>query len=319
MNNKPLISICIPVLNEEKNIHSLYQRLCDLRNKMEDECNLEFIFTDNNSKDNTWFLLQEIGLKDKNLKAIQFSKNYGFQRSIFANFLHAKGNAIMQIDADLQDPPEMLEVFFKKWKDGYKVINGIRAKRNENILMRFFRRFGYWFINLLSDSEIPQNVGDFRLIDRSVLEQLKKSKNTNPYLRGMIAEFGFKTIGIEYARESRNFGKSKFSLKKIILLGLNGLFNHSTLPLRGASFVGGFILILSLLGAFYYLLLKVFSSDLPQGLASIHILVLFGIGLNAFLLGIIGEYLLKILLIIRADQIAIIQETVNLSEDEIHI
>ena len=135
----------------------------------------------------------------------------------------------------------------------------------------------------------------------------------------MLAEFCFKTIFIEYSRYDSNYGKSNFSFNKFVSLGLNGVFNHSTLPLRAASFIGGVILFASFIGATYYFLLKILSSDLPEGLASIHILVLFGIGLNAFLLGIIGEYLLKIFLIIRADPIAIIQETVNLTEDEMKI
>ncbi len=319
MTEKPLISICIPVLNEEKNISSLYERIDNLSRKMSEKCDFEIVFTDNNSQDKTWINLKKLGQKDRRIKAIRFSKNYGFQRSIYANLLHTSGDAVMQVDADLQDPPELLETFFEKWLEGYKVVNGVRIKRKENAFMHNFRRFGYWAINSLSDSEIPQNVGDFRLIDRSVIEQLKKSKNTNPYLRGMIAEFGFKTIGIEYSRDERNHGKSKFSLNKIVSLGLNGVFNHSTLPLRAASFIGGVILFASFIGATYYFLLKILSSDLPEGLASIHILVLFGIGLNAFLLGIIGEYLLKIFLIIRADPIAIIQETINLTEDEMKI
>lgn len=128
-NRKPLISISIPVLNEAENLPSLYSRLCELADKMSEKCDLEFVFSDNHSDDNTWELLSELADKDPRVKAISFSKNYGFQRSILANYMHTKGDAVMQIDADLQDPPEMLESFFELWQQGFHVVYGIRKKR----------------------------------------------------------------------------------------------------------------------------------------------------------------------------------------------
>ena len=309
----------IPGLNEEGNIDSLYQRLCAVAEDMRDHCELEFVFSDNRSTDKTWELLTKLAQRDPRVRAIRFSKNVGFQRSILANYLHTRGKAVMQIDADLQDPPEMLVAFFTEWQKGYQVVYGIRRKRPENPLLHAFRRFGYWAIDKVSEHPIPRNVGDFRLIDRKVVESLAQIKTANPYLRGMIADLGFNQIGISYDRDARVVGESKFNVSRLVRLGLTAVFNHSTVPLRAASFVGGMILAVSFVGALYYLLLKFMHPDLPQGLASIHILVLFGIGLNSFLLGIIGEYLLRIYLVLRNDPIAIVAESLNIQPSEIKL
>jgi glycosyltransferase involved in cell wall biosynthesis len=317
--NKPLISIAIPVLNEEGNIEALYQRLCAVAERMQERCHLEFVFSDNCSDDNTWSMLERLAERDPRVRAIRFSKNFGFQRSIMANYLHTRGEAVMQIDADLQDPPEMLEAFFVEWQKGYQVVYGVRRKRPENILLHTFRRLGYWAIDAVSEHPIPRDVGDFRLIDRKVIHSLVQIKTSNPYLRGMIAGLGFNQIGIPYDRDARTAGESKFNVFRLIRLGLTAVFNHSTVPLRLASFLGGGILAASLVGALYYLLLKFMHPELPQGLASIHVLVLFGIGLNSFLLGIIGEYLLRIYLILRAEPVAIVAESLNIMPSELKL
>ena len=318
-NIKPLISISIPVLNEEGNIENLYKRLDALGRKMQDRCDLEFVFSDNHSNDNTWHMLSELAKQDPRIKAIRFSKNFGFQRSILANFMHTKGDAVMQIDADLQDPPELLETFFEHWQNGAQVVYGIRKKRPENFLLHSFRRFGYWVIDRISEHPIPRDVGDFRLIDRKVIQALSQIKTANPYLRGMIAGLGFNQIGVSYNRDARVAGESKFNVSRLLRLGLTAVFNHSTVPLRTASFLGGIILAASIVGALYYVGLKLLYPAIPQGLASIHILVLFGIGLNSFLLGIIGEYLLRIYLVLRAEPVAIVAQSLNIKSSELKL
>ncbi|RMO49057.1 Glycosyl transferase, group 2 protein [Pseudomonas amygdali pv. eriobotryae] len=168
---RPLVSISIPVLNESGNIEALYSRLDALATRMKDRCDLEFVFSDNHSDDNTWMMLAELAAKDPRVKAIRFSRNYGFQRSILANYMHTKGDAVMQIDADLQDPPEMLEEFFARWQEGHEVVYGVRRKRPEGWLLNNFRRLGYWAIDKVSEHPIPRDVGDFRLIDRKVVKE----------------------------------------------------------------------------------------------------------------------------------------------------
>ncbi len=316
---KPLISISIPVLNEEGNIHALYGRLCAVAERMRERCDLEFVFSDNHSSDQTWAIIGELSKNDGRVKAIRFSKNFGFQRSILANYLHTRGDAVLQIDADLQDPPELLEVFFEKWQNGYQVVYGIRRKRQEGILLNSFRKFGYWVIDRISNAPIPRDAGDFRLIDRKIIQSLAQLKTVNPYLRGIIAELGFNQIGVLYDRDARVIGKSKFGLLRLIRLGLTAAFSHSTVPLRTASVLGVIILGLSVLGAVYYSACKVLYPDFPQGFASVYILILFGIGLNSFFLGVIGEYLLRIYLLLRADPIAIVEQSINFEPVELKL
>jgi glycosyltransferase involved in cell wall biosynthesis len=315
----PLISIAIPVLNEADNLDALYERLNKLGNVMADRCRLEFIFTDNHSNDGTWSKISELAVRDPRVKAIRFSKNFGFQRSILANYIHANGDAVMQIDADLQDPPEMLEQFFELWKQGNHVVYGVRRKREEHESLTALRRMGYWVIDKISEYPIPRDAGDFRLVDRKVIEALKKHRTAHPYLRGMIAGLGFKQTGVPYDRQARTAGTSKFPFFQLVTLGLSGVFNHSVMPLRLSTYAGGFLVLASLLMTLYYLALKLFQPDLPQGLASIHILVLFGIGFQALLLGLLGEYLLRIYLILRAEPVAIVEQSVNFQPDELKL
>ncbi|SHG39627.1 glycosyltransferase family 2 protein [Massilia sp. CF038] len=317
--HRPLISITIPVLNESGNIDALYARLYALGEKMRDRCDLEFVFSDNHSDDATWDMLAALAARDPRVRAIRFSKNVGFQRSILANYLHTRGDAVMQIDADLQDPPEMLEQFFERWQQGYQVVYGIRRKRPESFLLNGFRRLGYWVIDKISEHPIPRDVGDFRLVDRKVIEAVAKVRTANPYLRGIIAGLGFNQTGVAYDRDARTAGESKFNVSRLVKLGLTAVFNHSVIPLRAASFMGLAILVVSIIGAIYYVALRLFHPELPPGLASIHILVLFGIGLNSFFLGIIGEYLLRIYLVVRADPVAIVQHSLNFSAPELKL
>jgi dolichol-phosphate mannosyltransferase len=319
MSDLPLISISVPVYNEEGNIPTLYTRLVSLAESMANECRLEFVFTDNSSTDGTWRLLQDLAAADGRIRAIRFSKNFGFQRSILANYLHTRGDAVMQIDADLQDPPEMLREFLALWKQGYHVVYGVRRARPEGRFINAFRKLGYWVIDRISEHPIPRNAGDFRLVDRKVIDGLTHHRSAEPYLRGLIAGMGFRQIGITYDRSARTAGQSKFNVAQLIRLGLTGVFNHSLVPLRLATVAGIGILSLSAVGTIYYLVLKLVFPDFPRGLASLHILILFGIGFQSLLLGILGEYLLRIYRILRNEPLAIIQDSLNLDEKDIRL
>ncbi|KAF1008011.1 MAG: putative glycosyltransferase [Luteibacter sp.] len=319
MNALPLISIAIPVFNEEGNIEALYARLDALAHSLANECELEFVFSDNCSTDSTWSMLEALAAKDQRIRAIRFSKNFGFQRSILANYLHTRGDAVLQIDADLQDPPELLKEFLALWKQGYHVVYGVRRARPEGKLIHSFRKVGYWFIDRISEHPIPRNAGDFRLVDRKVIQALAEQRSAEPYLRGLIAGMGFRQIGLTYDRAAHVAGSSKFGVAQLIRLGLTGVFNHSLIPLRLATVAGIAILSLSAIGAIYYLVLKLIFPDLPRGLASLHILILFGIGFQSLLLGILGEYLLRIYRILRREPIAIVQDALNLAPNDIKL
>lgn len=315
-NNLPLISICIPVFNEEDNIFPLHEELTEAAKALEGRYNFEFIFTDNNSEDKTWEKIKYLSIKDSRVKALRFTRNIGFQESIKANYEHSSGVAVIQIDADLQDPPKLILDFINEWEKGFKVVYGARIERKENFLLNAFRKIGYRFISYLSDYPIPSNAGDFRLIDREVANKLISSNTPNPYIRGIIAGYGYSSKAIPYSRRERVANDSKFPMRKIFTLGLDGVLNHSSRPLKLSTYSGVLILFLSLMLAFYYLLLKIFNHDLPQGLASIHILVTFGIGMNALFLGVIGSYLNRIYAILRDEGQFVVKDTINLGIQE---
>jgi dolichol-phosphate mannosyltransferase len=311
-----LISICIPVYNEEDNITFLYTRLCQLAAK-EKSYVFEFLFTDNHSEDKTFEKLAKLAAQDARIRIIRFSRNFGFQKSIMTNYLNARGNAAVQIDCDLQDPPELISDFLRKWEQGYKVVYGIRKSRPESAWLRTGRKIFYRLVNFLSKEHLPPDAGDFRLIDKCIIDELRKINDTQPYLRGLIATMGFKQSGIAYNRDARNAGSSKFNLCKLFSLAFDGILQHSIAPLRAVIVIGFIIFIFSLLGAIYYLIARLsFHSNWPQGLASSSILILFSLGINAIFLGIIGEYVGRIYKNVKQEPFTIIEHVVDNMENQ---
>lgn len=311
---RKLISISVTVFNEEENIDRLYERVCAVGAQLADRYDIELVFTDNRSNDDTWKLITDLARRDPRVRGYRFSRNFGFQNSILTNYMNTRGHAVMQLDADLQDPPELLSEFLEKWEQGYKVVYGVRRQRIESWALRSFRRFGYWFIDRLAGYSIPKSAGDFRLIDRSVVKALAKYNDQSPFLRGTIASLGFRQTGIEYDRDQREAGESKFPLGALMALGFDGLFSSSTVPLRMATFVGIAAILMSLFGTVYYIGLRYLNPDLPIGLASTTILILFSIGLNSLFLGIIGEYVIRIHRNLRGGDLAVIDEIVDYSQ-----
>jgi len=313
MNNpkKPLISICVPVFNEEDVLPELFSRL-DL--VLSELCNLydfELVFTDNNSSDSTWRVIRDqrdIGYKSFSVRAFRFSRNFGFQNSILENFRKSQGDAVIQLDADLQDPPELIPEFLKKWDSGNKIVYGIRRSRAEGVLPTKLRSLGYWILDIFSEHPIPPNVGDFRLLDRKVVNALAQQNLVEPFLRGSIAGLGFNQIGIPFDRQERTAGESKFPPLQVLTLGVKGVINHSLIPLRLSTYLGALVLITSGLGGLYYLIQSRVNPELPEGFTTTQVLILAGIGLNAFFLGIIGEYISRIYRLVRAEPNVIIQD-----------
>ena len=307
---KPLISICVPVLNEEESIPSLLKRLKSVTRKLEDKFNFEYVFTDNNSSDRTWEKLQEYKKEYVEIRAFRFGKNIGFQKSILFNYRQARGDAVIQIDADLQDPPELIEQFLEHWILGCKVVSGVRIDRKESRAMKVFRNIGYWFIDVTSEHPIKRNTGDFRLIDRSVVDALTNIKSPKPYLRGVISKMGLAEKDVNYSREARTHGESKFGVVELVKLGITGFSNHSNLPLRFANYVGFLSLALSFVGLIYFIILKIYQPDLPRGFASLYVMILFGIGVNSILLSVVGSYIKKIYDLLSGEDPIIVTESI---------
>ena len=307
------LSIIIPILDEEDNIHIAYERLINVLGNLEKKYNYEILFNDNNSTDNSFTIVKEIAEKDKNVKVIKFSKNFGYQKSILTGYKKITGDLAMQLDCDMQDPPELIPSFLKKYEEGYDVVYGIRATRKENFLINFTRKFFYWLIDKLSENHIPRDAGDFRLVNRKVINQIVKIKDSQPYIRGAIAAMGFNQCGIEYNRDARARGKSKFGFRKLISLGLDGILNHSTIPLRISTFIGLAISLIALSMTLFYIYGKIYYGEgWNAGFATTTVLILFSLSVNAMLLGIIGEYLGRIYKQIKASSDAIISEEINI-------
>lgn len=296
IEQRKLLSICVPVFNEEDNIRPFYDRMLGVMQKLGDRYDFEFLFTDNHSTDATFDRLAELSLEDPRIRVIRFSRNFGFQRSILTNYNNARGDAAIQLDVDLQDPPELITEFVRYWEEGHKVVYGIRRRReSESVWLHGARRLFYRMIDSLSEDELPHDAGDFRLVDRCVLDQLRLTSDQQPYLRGLIAAMGFNQIGIPYDRAARERGASKFNFWRLSGLALDGILHHSVLPLRLATYFGLALSTIAMLGALYYLIGKLtFREDWPEGLASTTILIFFSIGMNALFLGIIGEYVGRI-------------------------
>jgi dolichol-phosphate mannosyltransferase len=310
-----LISICVPVFNEAGNVARLLARLKQLAHE-NPRYDFEFLFTDNASTDHSFELLAEAALSDRRIRVLRFSRNFGFQRSILANFLNARGDAAVQIDADLQDPPELITEFLAKWEQGYRVVFGIRRQRQENVVLSGLRRLFYRLIDYVSDVPLPHDAGDFRLIDRVIIEQLRQYEDRAPYLRGMIASIGYPQIGIPYNRDRRIAEQSKFSLLKLTALAFDGICSQSIRPLQFITFFGALVSITSALFACFYVGWALFfAQQAPAGFVTLVILILMSTGLNAAFLGIIGEYIGRIYNNSRGEPIAIIEHRIDSVSD----
>jgi len=309
---KRLISIVSPVYNESENIERLYEAITHETDQLKDEYDFEFLFTDNCSEDDTFEKLARLAEKDSRIRVIRFSRNFGYQRSILTGYLNARGQAAIQLDADLQDPPSMIPAFLEKWSSGYDVVYGIRQGRDENPAMEKTRKLFYWAVDALSEQTLPRNAGDFRLIGRRVIEELRRLDSGTPYIRGTISEIGFAQIGIPYERDDRTAGETKFNLARLITFAIDGILNHSILPLRLAAFVGIGCSLVTLLGIVYYSFWYLIGgADWPAGFATTTVLLLFSISLNALFLGIIGEYLGRLYISSKGMPITIIDKEID--------
>lgn len=312
----PLISLCVPMFNEEESVDHFFKSIFEIIKLLEDEYRFEIIVTDNHSTDTTFEKLKKWSNTDCRIKIYRLSKNYGYQKSILTSYLKASGDAAIQLDCDLQDPPELIVEFLSKWREGYQVVYGVRRTRQEGIGIHLLRRLFYRIVNSLSEDNLPTDAGDFRLIDRCILNALGGLDDAQPYLRGTIAAMGFKQVAIPYDRRSREYGQSHFSFLDLLSLALDGILNHSVIPLRLASIFGVIVSLLSLFMALGYMLTRfLFGLQWPAGFATQTILILFSASINALFLGIIGEYIGRIYKQVKRTQLVLIEQSYS-SQDE---
>lgn len=308
---KQLISIIVPVFNEEGNVRRAYEAIvAELGQR--DDIEFEIIFTDNHSTDSTFERLEQIALQDERVRVLRFARNFGFNRSILTGYRYAQGDAAIQIDCDLEDPPSLFHEFIRMWRSGHDVVVGIRAQRVEGWLMIVARKAFYRFLDSISDTPHHVDAGDFRLVDRRILNQLRFIDDAQPYVRGLISELASNQGSVPYTRSRREHGESKFPLRQLIKLALEGIYAHSTLPLQLATYVGIGIALATALITGIYIIGRLFSAEMwPAGFATTTVLILFGISLNALFLGIIGEYIARIFRQVRHRPTVVIEKSLN--------
>lgn len=292
---RKLISIVTPVYNEQDNVESLYNAVRALFESQLTAYDFELIFTDNHSEDDTFARIRAIHDGDPRVRAYRFSRNFGYQLSILTGYRMARGDAAVQLDCDLEDPPALIVEFIRRWEQGCAVVYGVRRKRHESALKQWIRKAFYRLLAAVSSDDLPVDAGDFRLIDRRVINELAQVEDPHIYIRGRVATLGFRQQGVDYERNPRRAGKSKFKATTLLRLAGDAIVSHSVLPLRLAAAVGFFTCCLAVLTALGYTIGKIyFGASWTAGFATLVVLILAGIGLNGLFLGIIGEYLARI-------------------------
>jgi polyisoprenyl-phosphate glycosyltransferase len=286
-------SIVVPVYNEEDSIIPFYERTKNVIESMNES--FEIVFINDGSKDKTLSILIELNRKDERVKVVNFSRNFGKENAVTAGIDFAIGDAVIPIDVDLQDPPEVIVELSKKWKEGFDVVYATRSERKgETFIKKSTASLFYRLISSLTKINIPKDTGDFRLIDRKVVDALKELKETNRFMKGLFSWVGFNQTGILYQREPRFAGKTKWNYFKLFNFALEGITSFSNAPLKIASFFGFFISFLAIVyGSFFLVKTLVFGIDVP-GYPSLIVIMLFLGGIQLICIGIIGEYLGRI-------------------------
>lgn len=285
-----LLSLVIPIFNEEDNIPLLFERVVGSLKSWTD--NFEIIAVNDGSSDSTLELLLQCHEKDQRFKVLDLSRNFGHQAAILAGMTEAEGDFIAVIDGDLQDPPEILEQFYNKAIEGYDVVYAIRKKRKEGWIKKTMYFLFYRFLDRITNIKIPLDSGDFGLISRRVRDEILNATEHSLFIRGIRSWVGFKQTGLEYERDKRNAGEPKFTFKKLFKLAYNGVFSFSDFPVRILTTIG-FYLILVSIGYTIYSLVRYYQGNAPTGFTTLAIAIFFFGSVQIFTVGIVGEYVLR--------------------------
>ena len=311
-----LLSVVVPCYNEEEVMLASYERLHTVLQGLS-AYRHELIFVNDGSRDRTLQLLREIAAKDPQVKVLSFSRNFGHQIAITAGLDNCKGDAAVVIDADLQDPPEVIAEMVKAWEEGAEVVYGKRhVREGESAFKLLSAKYFYRFINRLADVDIPLDTGDFRLMDRRALDAFLGMREQHRFVRGMVAWVGFRQLALEYDREPRFAGVTKYPLKKMLRLATDAILGFSNVPLRLATIIGFLTSILAFAGILYTLYAKLFTEATVQGWTFLMIAILFIGGITLLVLGIIGEYIGRIYSEIKRRPLYIVSEKIGYGSGE---
>jgi glycosyltransferase involved in cell wall biosynthesis len=308
-------SIVIPMYNEEEVIKETYHRLKKVMDGTGES--YELVFVNDGSRDKSAAIIAELALADSHVRLIDFSRNFGHQIAVTAGLDYAQGQAIVIIDADLQDPPEVIPQMLEKWREGFDVVYGKRLKRQGETVFKKFTAFAYYrILSALTNDNIPKDTGDFRLIDRKVCDAVKSFPERNRFLRGMINWVGFKQTALEYVRDERWAGETKYPLKKMLKFAADGIFSFTYKPLKLATYIGFILSTSGFLYLIYVLYQRLFTSSTQSGWASIIAVNLVFNGITLVILGIIGEYVGRIYEEVKGRPLYIVKEEIGFGKDE---
>jgi glycosyltransferase involved in cell wall biosynthesis len=310
-DNMTLLSVVVPCYNEDAVILATHARLVSSMASVAG-CRFEIVYVDDGSTDGTYARLNEIQLGDRRVRVVALSRNFGHQLATTAGIEHASGDVVVLIDADLQDPPEIIPEMVRAWRQGNEVVYGLRTRREgETRFKRWSAKLFYRVINRLSDVGIPFDAGDFRLMDRKVVDALLAMPERDRFLRGMVSWIGFRQIAVRYDRDRRLAGESKYPFWKMLRFGLDGIVSFSTVPLRLATWLGFGASALALLGIMYAVVMRLFTSIWVTGWTALIIAVLFMGGVQLVTLGILGEYVGRVYGEIKRRPLYVVRETLG--------
>lgn len=294
MAKRKTVSFVLPIFNEEGSIPEIYRRLCAVFDQL-GSYDIELIFVNDGSRDRSIELLADLSKTDKRVVVVDLSRNFGHQTAVTAGIDRSRGDAVIVMDADLQDPPELCVDMVREWENGYDVVYAKRRRRKDTVFKRFTAFAFYRVLQTLSEIDIPTDTGDFRLMSRKVADALSSMREQNRFLRGMVSFAGFRQKAIEFDRDERRFGETGYPLRKMVKFAADGILGFSTMPLRIITQVGFFFAGVSVLGIIYALIMRIFYPEITvDGWTFIVISILLTGGVQMVLVGVVGSYVGRI-------------------------
>ncbi len=290
MKSPPKISVAVPILNEEEVVRELVQRIDGVLTELPGGPH-EMVFVDDGSTDGTLELLESEAVKDSRIVVVELSRNFGHQAAITAALDYVTGDVVVIMDGDLQDAPEVIPSFLEQYEAGYDVVYALRKTREESMWLRICYRSFYRILARFSNVELPVDAGDFGLLSKRVVAELRRTPERHRYLRGLRAWAGFRQIGIPIDRSARAAGKSKYSVTKLLRLAFDGFFAFTVIPLRMATILGVIAILLSSVFALYSVYARLFQDRSPAGFTALILVITFLSGVNLLFMGVLGEYL----------------------------
>jgi glycosyltransferase involved in cell wall biosynthesis len=312
----PTVSIVIPVFNEVESIPILFDHLKKVLQGL--PFNFELLFVDDGSTDGTYLAIKDEQKRDRRVKALSLSRNFGHQAALTAGLQYASGDAVITMDGDLQHPPSLIPTLIEKWREGFEIVYTTReSTADESFFKRMTSRLFYRIINSFSETPVQPFAADFRLLDRAVVRSLNTLEERDRFLRGLIGWLGFSTVGISYTADTRAAGKSKYTLGKMIKLALNGIISFSAAPLHLVTYLGIIASFLGFLYGIYSLYVRFFTNDTVQGWTSLVIVILFLGGVQLISIGILGEYLIRVYDETKRRPLFIVRDSVGLEPGDV--